>query len=225
MIVVGAAATVVAARRQEPAAIWMTLAYFTLMEALQLAGYGLIDQCSLGANKAVAGLSYLHIAFQPIAINLFAMAIAPSPPSRNMRRWGLGLSMLASAILVARLLPLDVLGSCAAGDVLCGDAFCTRSGEWHIAWEVPLNDLPGVLGVPSQFTAYMLAVFVLPLVYGCWRFVLFHAAFGPMFAMALTDDPNEMPAIWCLFSIGLLLIALSPVIRHRVMGARRSALT
>ncbi len=64
--------------------------------------------------------------------------------------------------------------------------------------------------------------FILPLVYGAWRFVLFTYVAGPVAAITLTTDPNEMPAIWCLFSIGLLLISLSPLVRHRVMGAAPS---
>lgn len=223
MIVVGGAAAVITLRRGDPAAIWGTLAYFTGMEALQAAGYAVVDQCGTGTNASVTALSYLHIAFQPVAINLFAMAIAPAPVSDAMRRRVLWLSLLASALLLLRLAPIPALGTCAPGDVLCGVDWCLRSGEWHIAWEVPLNDLPGTLGIPGDFWPYMLAVFVLPLFYGAWRFVLFHAVVGPALAWALTDDPNEMPAIWCLFSIGIILIALSPAIRHRVMGVRATA--
>jgi hypothetical protein len=43
-----------------------------------------------------------------------------------------------------------------------------------------------------------------------------HLALGPMLATVLTTSPNEMPAIWCLFSVGLCLIALSPWIRRTV---------
>jgi hypothetical protein len=32
---------------------------------------------------------------------------------------------------------------------------------------------------------------------------------------AATASPQEAPAIWCLFSIGIVLIALSPWIRRR----------
>jgi hypothetical protein len=85
---------------------------------------------------------------------------------------------------------------------------------------MPLNaGLPGALGWPVEFPAYFLAVFVLPLAYGAWRFAAFHAVLGPGLAMALTDDPGEMPAIWCLFSVGLALIALSPAIRRRAFRA------
>ena len=223
MVVAGGTATVVLLRRGEPPAIWATVGYFTVMEALQAAGYAVVDQCGSGANASITVLSYLHIALQPLFINAFAMAIAPVPPDRRMRRRVWLLAGLASAFLLLRLLPLPALGTCAAGEVLCGPAWCLRSGAWHIAWEVPLNGLPAALGLPLQFPSYMLAVFALPLVYGAWRFVLFHAVAGPLLASALTRDPNEMPAIWCLFSIGILAISLSPFIRHRVMGAPRAA--
>jgi hypothetical protein len=85
---------------------------------------------------------------------------------------------------------------------------------------MPLNGFPAIFGVPGQFPSYILAVFALPLLYGAWRFVLFHLSVGPLLALTLTDDSNEMPAIWCLFSIGILLVALSPTIRRRVFGGR-----
>ncbi len=220
MVALGGAATAVTYLRGEPKGVWLTLCYFTAMEALQATGYAVVDQCGTTANGTIALLSYLHIAFQPIFINLFALAIAPVEVSRQMRRVVLGLAGLASALLVMQLLPLEALGRCAPGSVLCGPAFCVISGEWHIGWQVPMNAFPQAFGLPV-FLPYLLAAFVLPLLYGAWRFVLFHAAAGPILASMLTDNPNEWPAVWCLFSIGLILIALSPAIRHRVMNARQ----
>ena len=223
MIAAGGVGTAVTLKRGEPAAIWATLGFFTVMEALQASGYAVIDQCGSPANRTITILSYLHISLQPLFINAFAMAIAPTAPSRQVRRMVWLLSGLASAILVLRLAPIEAFGTCAPGDVLCGPAWCLRSGEWHIAWEIPLNGLPSYLGVPFQFPSYMLSVFALPLVYGAWRFVLFHIIAGPMLALTMTSDPNEMPAIWCLFSIGILFIGLSPFIRHKIMAARAPA--
>ena len=221
MVAAGGAAAVVSARRGDPVAIPATLAFFTVMEALQVAGYATLDQCGSPANRAVTQASYLHIVLQPLVINAFAMAIAPAPVAPAMRRVVYALAGLASLALLLRLAPFDLLGPCLPGSTLCGEAWCTRAGDWHIAWDVPLNaGLPGALGWPVEFPAYVLAVFALPLVYGAWRFVAFHAVFGPLLAMALTDDPNEMPAIWCLFSVGLVLIALSPAIRRHALRAR-----
>lgn len=221
MVAAGGAATVVLFWRGEPRAIWATVGYFTVMEALQAAGYAVVDQCGSRANVSITLLSYLHIAFQPLFINAFAMATAPVAPTAQLRRWVWLLAGLATAFLLLRLVPAPALGVCAPGEVLCGPAWCLRAGEWHIAWEVPLNGLPAAMGLPLQFPSYMLAVFALPLVYGAWRFVLFHAMAGPLLASALTGDPNEMPAIWCLFSIGILAISLNPALRHGVMRAPR----
>lgn len=218
MVAVGGAATAVAYTRGEPKGIWLTLGYFTFMEALQATGYAVVDQCGSRANETVTVLSYLHIAFQPLFINAFAMAIVPTEPSVAVRRWVFGLAGLASALLVLRLVPLEAFGQCRPGDPLCGPVLCTISGEWHIGWTLPLNDLPRLwLGTEVKFPAYLLAVFVMPLFYGAWRLVLFHAVFGPLLAFSLTRDMNEMPAIWCLFSIMLVLLSLSPSIRRRVM--------
>lgn len=54
------------------------LAYFTVMEVLQLAGYGVLGACDSSANQAVTLLSDLHIVFQPIVINAFILQIAPA---------------------------------------------------------------------------------------------------------------------------------------------------
>lgn len=229
MVGLGVVATAVTARRCEPAAIPVTIGFFTLMEALQVGGYWVVDECALPANRNVTLLSYLHIAFQPLFINAFAMAVAPAVVSPRMRRAVYALAGLGSLVLILRLVPFDWAGACAPGDTLCGPAFCTVSGSWHIAWEMPLNDMwhpfGWLLSDFIQFPAYVLSVFALPLVYGAWRFVLFHAALGPMLAKLLTDNPNEMPAIWCLFSIGLLIVALSPAVRYHLFGARQPALS
>lgn len=222
MVGLGAAATLVTARRGEPRAIWLTLAYFTAMEALQAAGYAVLDECTNPANRTVTLLSYLHIVFQPFAVNAFAMAILAHtvPPRTRAAVWGI--CAASAAVMLAQLIPFETLGRCHPGEILCGPALCTISGEWHIGWQVPLNgmfsSLPPILGFTLQFPSYMIAVFLVPLFYGAWRFVIFHALFGPILARLLTDNPNEMPAIWCLFSIGLLLIGISPAIRRPLAG-------
>lgn len=100
------------------------------------------------------------------------------------------------------------------GEALCGTELSLAFGEWHIAWKIPYNGLllpqEDALEVHSGFPAYILAAFLMPLAYGAWRFVLFHALAGPILAGALTANPNEAPAVWCLFSIGIVFIGLIP---------------
>lgn len=229
MVGLGAGATLLTARRGDPAAIWGSIAYFTAMEALQAAGYAVVDQCASPLNRGLTQASYLHIALQPLAINAFCMAIAPRPVSLKVQRWVYGLAALASVLMLLRLVPFDEAGPCQPGDMMCGTAWCLISGDWHIGWEVPLNAMWSssfdLFQIHFQFPPYLLSAFVLPLAYGCWRFVLFHLAAGPLLASLLTTNPNEMPAIWCLFSVGLIIAGLSPAFRSRVFGTYRPATT
>jgi len=60
---------------------------------------------------------------------------------------------------------------------------------------------------------YLWVGFYLPFLYGSWRFVLFHCMVGPWISDALTDDPNEFAAVWCLFSIALCVSIIKSPIR------------
>lgn len=222
--VFGTAATGVAKARGQPFAIWGTLGYFTFMELLQVAGYQVVDDCGTTSNSGVTLLSYLHIVFQPIVINAFAMELVPEAVRLRVRKWVFGLSAGSACVMLAQLIQWPALGECTAGSPLCAGNLCTVSGNWHIAWNIPYNalmvPLDRSLGVQSGFPTYMAAVFLLPLVYGAWRFVLLHMLTGPMLAWALTSNPNEMPAVWCLFSIVILCIGLSTRLRRSVSAKR-----
>ncbi len=219
MVGLGAAATVVTIRRGEPVAIPATLGWFTLMETLQVFGHATADQCTSPVNQASTLLSYLHIVFQPFFINAFAMELVPRPVRLRVRVpvfIGCGVS---AAVMLLQLWPFDWAGRCQPGTTLCGSPLCTVSGEWHIGWAIPANDLLAPLAalpwLSGGFPTYLLAAFVLPLFYGAWRFAVFHALIGPVLAWQLTGNALEAPAVWCLFSIGIVLISLSPWIRAR----------
>ncbi|MCA2010378.1 DUF5765 domain-containing protein [Pararhodobacter sp. CCB-MM2] len=223
MVALGGASTVVSARRKDPLAIPVTLGYFTLMEALQVAGYAVIDQCGTPVNESVTMLSVLHIVFQPLFINAFAMALVAKPVSNAMKVLVFSLCAASSVLMLLQLYPFEWAGTCAPGSQLCAERLCTVSGDWHQAWDVPYNgmlvSLEGWTGTHWGFPSYMLVAFALPLIYGAWRLVIFHLAAGPIAASLLTDNPNEVPAIWCLFSIVIVLVALSPLVRRSVTGA------
>lgn len=220
MVAFGGAATVVAARRGETPVIPITLGYFTLMEALQVAGYAVIDQCGAPVNQSVTMLSVLHIVFQPFFINAFAMALVARPVGVAMRVVVFSLCAASSVLMLLQFYPFEWAGTCAPGSQLCAERLCTVSGDWHQAWDVPYNGLlvplEAAMGTTWGFPSYLLVGFVLPLIYGAWRLVVFHALAGPIAAGLLTSNPNEVPAIWCLFSIAIILIALSPWIRQKM---------
>jgi len=51
------------------------------------------------------------------------------------------------------------------------------------------------------------------------------AVVGPILVSLLSNDPNERPAIWRLFSIGIVLVSLSPLIRGKLLGSATRGLT
>jgi hypothetical protein len=222
MVTLGGAATVLTIQRRDHPAVPLALGYFTVMEALQVAGYLVIDQCGAPVNQTVTLLSVLHIAFQPIVINAFAMALVARAVPLRMQVAVYTLCALSAVVMLLQLYPFAWAGSCVPGSTLCADRLCTVSGDWHLAWDVPYNGLLAWIDWPLVggwgFPTYMLSVFLVPLLYGAWRLVLLHLAAGPVLASLLTGNPNEVPAIWCLFSIALVLIALSPAIRRRFEG-------
>jgi hypothetical protein len=122
--------------------------------------------------------------------------------------------------MLVQLYPFAWAGSCAPGSNLCAERLCTVSGDWHLAWDVPYNGLfNGVdawFGTRFGFPVYMLAVFVLPVIYGAWRFALFHLLAGPVLAGQLTSNPNEVPAIWCLSAIAITAAAFWPPLRRLI---------
>ncbi|HEY8162398.1 MAG TPA: DUF5765 domain-containing protein [Methylocystis sp.] len=219
MVVLGGGASVIARRRRMPKAVWVALAYFALMEALQAAGYLVINACGTPANRAITLLSFLHIAFQPAFVNAISLELIPGEISRRIRFWVFFVCGLSSAFMIAQLMPLEWAGACRIPETMCGRELCSRSGDWHIAWDIPYNGLgtwiENLIGANWGMPSYMLAVFVMPFLYGSWRFTIFHLLLGPVFANALTSDNNEVPAIWCLFSIGIVTIAFFPPLLDR----------
>lgn len=223
MVVAGTAATALAAARRESPAIWITLGWFTLMEGLQAAGYAVIDDCADPANRAITLASALHIALQPFFINAFALALLPQRASARISRRVWIACALCTAVMLLQLAPMPAFGDCRPGDPMCGATMCTVSGDWHLAWNVPYNGLAvpvddvldDVVGRRTGFPTYVIAAFVLPALYGAWRFALLNFAAGPVISAALTSNPNEMPAIWCLFSVVIVLLASSAGLRRR----------
>lgn len=219
MVAVGSATTVYTWRRGLSAAIWLPIGYFTVMEALQVGGYFVVDACGTPANRLITILSYLHIAFQPFFLNAFAMYLIPGQISKRVRVTVYCLCSASAAVMLLQLYPFAWAGTCRIGQMLCGNELCLRSGEWHIAWDIPYNGLAAkfddLVGVDWCAPTYSLTAFILPVFYGSWRFPIFHYLAGPVLATHLTRNVNEVPAVWCLFSIGIMLIAVFPILRRQ----------
>ncbi len=216
---VGIGTTVYAAYKKEPAPLWIALGYFSLMELLQAFTYSVIDQCNLPSNQIATMFGYLHIAFQPFFINCVSLYFVPDHVRKKVQGWVYAFCFFSVIFMLIQLYPFDWAGTCDPRRPLCGPQMCSVRGNWHIAWLVPTNGIcnslvEGPLPLFADgFPTYVIAGFLIPLLYGSWRATAYHYVMGPSLAWMLTDNINEWPAIWCLLSIGLLLIVVKTPLR------------
>ncbi len=49
--------------------------------------------------------------------------------------------------------------------------------------------------------------------YGSWKLVFYHLISGPLLSYLTTSDMNEWAAVWCPYSIGLILLVIKTPIR------------
>ena len=185
--------------------VTIPLAFFSLMEFLQFAGYLYLNQCSLETNSFITQLSYLHIALQPIFVNMFFLTFLPISHQMRVRPYAYVGAAVVSALLLLKLVPVEAKYFCEAGQTLCGPAWCTISGNWHIGWSVPYyNLLPG-----DGMWYYALGTMILPALYGAWRPALTYLLTGPVVAYFLAGgNPHEWPAIWCFYAVIILIYSM-----------------
>ena len=216
----GIATTVYAAWKKEPTALWLALGYFSLMELLQAFTYSVIGQCDNPTNQIATLLGYLHITFQPFFINAVALYFVPAAVRKRIAIPVYVLCFIGAIVTLIQLYPFPWAGACDISRPLCSDRLCSVRGNWHIAWEVPTNGLGnyfvrlGFGPLTDGFPGYLLTAFLVPLLYGSWRVVVYHYLLGPFLSQHLTSNHNEWPAIWCLLSIGILMIVVKTPIRR-----------
>jgi hypothetical protein len=221
LAVSGFASTAYFYSRGESKVLCLALAYFSLMELLQAYTYSVIDECFNPSNQVATFLGYMHIAFQPFFVNAVTMHFIPQPLKQRIAPWIYILCFAAATVFMMRIYPFDWASFCYDRHYqflpglnmkfdmpFCGKQICSTSGQWHIAWAIPAS------GSIAMANSYMYAAFLLPLLYGSWKLVLYHALTGPLIAYLTTNNMNEWAAVWCLYSIGLLLLLIKTPIRH-----------
>lgn len=207
------------AYKGESKQLWIPLTYFACMELLQAATYVYINLCDAPPNQILTLFGYIHIAFQPFFVNMVAMYFIPDKVREKISTFVYTVCAIGAIAMLVKMYPFAWAGTCAIGiEAFCGQQACSVSGDWHIAWQLPLNGLAisfnglfyGLHGI-----TYILVAFVMPALYGSWRFVAFHIVMGPILSIITTRDPNEYAAVWCLFSIALCLSVIkSPIRKH-----------
>jgi Family of unknown function (DUF5765) len=205
-------------KKKESKLLWVPLLFFASMELLQVFQYFVINDCSSPTNQMLTLLGFYHIAFQPFFINSFALYFIPKTISDRIAPFVYTVCFAGTILLLVSVYPFEWIDKCVVGmDSLCGSNLCTVSGTWHLAWEIPANLLGRVswMGNARLFTlfGYFIPAFLLPFLYGSWKFNIYHLLIGPILAASLTSNLNESAAIWCLLSIGYILVALIPRVK------------
>lgn len=182
--------------------------YFCIMEALQGFGYRYINRCEIEPNQLIALLSYIHICFQPIFTSMLILSFVEKGDKRNLYSKILyGSTFLGAFVMLLNMFEIQGLNHCVLGNPLCGNDVCTYSGDWHIAWRIPLNNLD-----TKYFLSYYIPSFIIPSLIGLYAFPVYHVFTGPVLSSFMSNNVNERPAIWCLLSEFILLtLYISPL--------------
>jgi hypothetical protein len=210
----GIATTGYAIYRKAPAPIWLALGYFTLMEALQAFTYTVIGECSDPTNQVSTLLGYLHITFQPFFINAVSLYFINQQVAKRIAIPVYAICFACAIIMLVKVYPFPWSPMCSGFRPMCGELLCSYHGNWHIAWSLPINT------VWDDVSGYLIAGFIVPMLYGSWRWTLLHLLIGPVFARLTTDNWNEWPAIWCLLSLELLILTFNTRLRDKLHVTR-----
>jgi len=135
----------------------------------------------------------------------------------NFYKWVIPLCFAGSGLFLLKLLLVYIpifhkIGEspdkylCIPPEIFCGTITCSYSGNIHIAWKLPLftRHLYIIPGMALHFFLF----FIPSLVAGLYTIPIFIFLTGPVLATILTDDDNESPTIWCLFSVVQILMLL-----------------
>jgi len=199
-------------RRGEPREVYLPTAYFVLMEGLQAVTYTVVWKCGVPLNTIVTYLAVAHISFQPIFINMLGMEFVDPAVKKRIKGYVYAFCGVIALLCLARLIPAyDVFGRCEVGTPLCSlTRTCAYRGHWHIGWDILLN------GLNPRFYWYSIAAFAVPVLYGSWKWSLYHFLVGPFLAGLTTVDVNERPAVWCLFSTCIIALLVNTRLRSYI---------
>ena len=141
------------------------------------------------------------------AISLLNIDRAKNQVYQKLALWGAVFLFIAA--VTAKQDPSNAVSQCitnseVSNDWIRGSDICTRSGNYHLAWSMPM-------AAPSYFTPNsFINFFTLFMPYFCEpKSVLNGIIFvltGPVLAAYITSNVNEQAAVWCFFSIIQIIV-------------------
>lgn len=179
----------------------ISIGYFALMELLQYFQFFYIDKCNNYYNKLLTIIGYIHICFQPIFVNLWFFQFVKKPNYSFIY-----LSLAAALLLLSRLIVTNDKHLCDnTNEPLCGKKTCTFSGKKHLAWNIRLRAPGQYWFTPSIGLHFFMWVIPVLTLFEIKPLIALLLTL-PYFAIFITNNIHEQPAIWCFFSIIQLII-------------------
>jgi len=153
-------------------------------------------------NKFLTVLGFLHICFQPYFTHLLAGAFVQSEQRKSQYALIRRLCLVMGAYMFSRYVfwtPEHAITSqCPNTDWIRGNTACTRMGNYHLAWELPLTKPTYFMPSNNIHFFMMFAPFIAT---KQWLPGLVLFLTGPFLSTFITDNLFEQAAIWCFFSI------------------------
>jgi len=176
------------------------VAYFAFMETLQAFQYSVIDECDNPLNKIFTLLGFFHLAFQPFFVNMYLGTFMTNMQKRYLPMI-LSLSFFGGIMMCNRLWMSEGDHHCTIGiQPMCGAKTCTFRGNVHLAWQMPMQHADQDYFTPG-WTLHFFLFYLPTYALGMYGHTIFLLLSGPFLGRALTSHQDEIPAIWCFFSI------------------------
>jgi len=193
--------------RSGPMGARLCIGYFAAMETLQAFQYTVINQCDNPFNKVLTVLGFLHLAFQPFFTNLYLGAFM-NKAQKRYHPLILALCLFCGVLLSNRLWKTWGDIPCADNiEPMCGPVTCSFKGDVHVAWQMPMQHSDQDYFTPG-FQLHFFMFFLPTYALGMWPYTIFLLASGPFLGRVMTSHQDEIPSIWCFFSIAQLLFPM-----------------
>jgi len=189
------------------AGVW----YFVLMETLQYFQFFWLDAgCDNKVNQILTVLGFLHICFQPYFTHCLSGSFVQNEQKKAQYVTIRSLCLIMGVAMFSRYLlwtpAHKVTDACPNTDWIRGNQACTRMGNYHLAWELPLTQPTYFL--PSN-NIHFFMMFAPYIATGQWIPGLVLFLTGPFLSTFITDNLYEQAAIWCFFSICQVCLAVA----------------
>lgn len=194
--------------------------YFSLMEIIQGFQYFVIDKCDNQINVLLTYLGYLHICFQPFFISIWLYEFVNKKKCfDNYLKFILGICFFGGLLLLSRVFVNDKLCDTKT-EHLCGKKTCSKSGIYHIIWQIRLRAAGSYWITPSiglHFFLWVCPFIVFGLLFKNYKIILFTLVtiliptilfyiLHQYNDLKYEDTIHEVASIWCILFIPQIIL-------------------